>query len=640
MSPILFVIDGLPKCSKSDCLAELLCKIVPRSRDDAMTNENKNAPTAGISYYELAAVGLSPAPFGRLTYSETTIHTCYLYAIQSALAQLYYTHGQEIKYCRDPLAKVFNDDKLNDHFHKMFDSLAKEQDQESSSPPTKWKRSIPNGIALINVWDVGMNKAVFHFLPALRGHLDNSYLWLFLDLDRDANDLYTPPHLPENKFDKTRKDKDFIMQYRSRIEYLLRPAKLAKSISSDREDVCTVFGVHSGTYEQTQLDCLIEEIQNTSVQANLATVVNTKKVTPINPTDDKCREVLKRKADEIIGAGLESTIQIPFASIFLRSLYYGVDKMYIKKSELKAKAELLNITDDEFEMFCRVFMSLGSIIDVNRIDETSEYVILRPTDFIRGLDKIFYPNEIDPTVPNYIDKLGVVTESTAMQIFEPGKKLMPDKVFQQGDHKLFMDVLVSVDLAVRLKSHQIAIENTKFTEVEENEDIYYIPHARTSRPNLECQPTALHLLYRTNSPIRQLQVLFARSLLEIEPNSQLVFKEASPANVTTFRVNSSQASFEMWYLGETVAFLPLAADENTCAVIIQTCHHMMKSNWKCEKYNFAVMCSKDLRPKTPSRLRRTRHLLPNSTLCETCVEQGRLDKMLRVWNTTLKDVSH
>ena len=84
------------------------------------------------------------------------------------------------------------------------------------------------------------------------------------------------------------------MQYRSRIEYLLRPAMLAQSISSDRKDVCTVFGVHSGTYKHSP-GYLIEEIQNASSHANLATVVNTTEVTPINPKNDNCSEVLKKK---------------------------------------------------------------------------------------------------------------------------------------------------------------------------------------------------------------------------------------------------------------------------------------------------------------------------------------------------------
>ena len=125
-------------------------------------------------------------------------------------------------------------------------------------------------------------------------------------------------------------------------------------------------------------------------------------------------------------------------------------------------------------------------------------------------------------------------------------------------------------------------------------------------------------------------------------DSQLVFKEASPTNVTTFRIHSSGKSvdFKMTFLGETVAFVPLAAaDENISAAIIQSCHHMMKSKWESEKYNFAVLCSEDPDPKTSSRLHKKHHFLPDDELCQTCVEQGRLNEMLTIWNKTLSKVS-
>ena len=252
-----------------------------------------------------------------------------------------------------------------------------------------------------------MNRAVYHFLPSLWGYLDNSYLWLFLDLDRDFNKLNSTPDLPD---DNTRKDKDLIMQYRSRMEYLLRPAMLAKSMSStgaDRKDVCSVFVSHSSKCEMHQLDSLVKDVQIATTRTNLATVVNTKEVTPINPEDANCWKVLKSKFDEIISERLESTIKISLASIFLRSLYYGVDKMYITKRELKTKAHLLNISDADFKEFCKVFTSLGSIIDVNLIDENSDNVILRPTDFICHLDKVFYLCVKDPRITSF----GIVTES-------------------------------------------------------------------------------------------------------------------------------------------------------------------------------------------------------------------------------------
>ena len=105
ISPLIFVIDGLPHCRKSEALSKLLHTVIPKFRKDAVTNMGERA---GISFYELAAVAIPPPPFDRLTYSVTNKHNCYLY---------------------------------------------------------DWKTCIANGIALINVWDIGMNKAVYRSRP-------------------------------------------------------------------------------------------------------------------------------------------------------------------------------------------------------------------------------------------------------------------------------------------------------------------------------------------------------------------------------------------------------------------------------------------------------------------------------------------
>ena len=597
--------------SKSEALIK---QFIPESRNDAMTNMSESK---GISCHELVA----PTS---LTHSEVTKQTCYQPASQSALKHIYY--GQEIKFLDSSAEKreiVFDDEDLNRHFYTVFDSLAEDQKRELSTPlsDTKWNGSIPNGIALINIWGIGMNKAVYHFLPALWGHLDNSYVWLFLDPDLDVKDLYNTPSLPENN-----KSKDKIVEYRSRMEYLLHPAMLAKSSSDeDRLDVCSVFGVHSGEWEKRQLDNLIEHIRNASAQANLATVINTEEVTPINPKDDKCWEVLKGKADKIIGEELESAKKVPLASIFLRSLYYGLDKMYIKKSELKAKAKLLSITDDEFERFCKVFTSFGSIIDVSLIDTRSDYVILQPTVFIRCLDKIFYPDTIDSKVA----MCGIVTKSTAMEIFNT-------------DYEFFIDVLVSVDLAITLNINQITSESSEFPLVDKNaqEEYYYLPDVRTSPPDLECHCYALHLLCSPISPLRHLQVLFTRALLQIKPETKLVFKEKHPINTTTFKIISRDTQkpmdFDMIYFGEAVEFVvPETADKDICEAIIKSCHQMMKSKWGCMKYNFAVMCSNY---PSESGIHQMRHFLPDNKLCEACKNDGKLDQM-SIWNAVLEKVS-
>ena len=138
--------------------------------------------------------------------------------------------------------------------------------------------------------------------------------------------------------------------------------------------------------------------------------------------------------------------------------------------------------------------------------------------------------------------------------------------------------------------------------------------------------------------------MFTRALLQIKPATKLVFKETSPINITTYKIISSQTNvavdFEMRYLGEAVEFrVPPTADEDICTAIIRSCHQMMESKWRCDKYNFAIMCSKDPDPSTPCRLHRKRHLLLDETLCETCKNKYNNQEMLSKWNITVEKVS-
>ena len=85
--------------------------------------------------------------------------------------------------------------------------------------------------------------------------------------------------------------------------------------------------MHLGTYNQTPIKySLVEEIHNVSALANFATVVNTKEVTPINPKDDKCLKVLKRKTDEIIGVNEKFYLLVYFFVVSTMGLIECISK--------------------------------------------------------------------------------------------------------------------------------------------------------------------------------------------------------------------------------------------------------------------------------------------------------------------------
>ena len=115
---------------------------------------------------------------------------------------------------------------------------------------------LPEGIALINIWDVAINETVRHFLAALQGHLYNLHMWLFLDLERDLENLNVPPkitctHICREKREKRDGDGTIFMKWRPRLHYLLRSCKISEDYykkKSQRRRVCTIFAKHNGAY--------------------------------------------------------------------------------------------------------------------------------------------------------------------------------------------------------------------------------------------------------------------------------------------------------------------------------------------------------------------------------------------------------
>ena len=132
----------------------------------------------------------------------------------------------------------FSNQSLNEHFRLVMNDLHK-ANRAKHQEFIEWDESHTCGLVPINIWDIGLNKVPNYVLSCLAGHLYNSHVWMFLDLLRDVDHLYEVPDIPNNRYDKSRNDKEVITRWRSRIRYFLRLAKLAsKKDESSRQNVC------------------------------------------------------------------------------------------------------------------------------------------------------------------------------------------------------------------------------------------------------------------------------------------------------------------------------------------------------------------------------------------------------------------
>ena len=604
----LILIHGLPHSGKSGVFQKFLKKI-----PNAHFKRSKH-------FYELAAVKYAESGhlhIPTLRYSETTSKDCYnVYAMKSAMKQV--ATGGKIKYIesREIEKSVgFSNKDLNAHFHGLFRDL--KQDKEST-----W---VSQGIAIFNIWNVDHSHTLYHFLPALHGLLYNSYSWVFFDLERDSRALYKPREASPMESGAAKN----LMKYRPRLHYLLRYAKL--NFPAEKK-VCTLFATHDGKLAERErrklLESITPDLENAATQIGVKEVIDFN-VIPIKPDDDEtCVRLIFKKLDELVYEALKSTITMPFSFIFLHSFYYKNDKMvYIKKNEMQKVADELEISKKKLNEFCKLFTSLGSIIDVSLIDPASEYVILKPSLFIDELDKkIFHTND------NMLANKGILTITAAQDLFG-----------SMDVAHVYTDILVSLKLAVKLSN-----ENTEIDiPLDSKTDVFYLPEIRTTPPvadTTDLRRSALQLLRGWNAPPDHLQTEFVTTFLSQNPQAKVCICDDTPTNVTKIEAIDSSSKikvkFDVVYFGYTLEFCAETSSKEVFSHIIASCHELMNEHENVQ-YNFAVLCSKN--PSSTDAtygLTRERHLLPYNTLCDECSNDKRHeDPILMTWNELL-EVSH
>ncbi|XP_019859462.1 PREDICTED: uncharacterized protein LOC109587682 [Amphimedon queenslandica] len=511
----------------------------------------------------------------------------------------------------------FSSQDLNDHFTAIMEDLHKKYLKKQHDEPTEWDQSHTGGLALINVWDLGLNKIPTYVLSHLAGHLYNSHVWMFLDLLRDVDHLYDVPDIPENRYDKSRNDRELIMRWRSRIRYFFRFAKLASTKNGNRKKVCSVIASHNGsTNLEEKMKKLKDAVSTVSKQLGLQDLIDMEKFKDFHNEDIEplCKLLEKRIKD-----GLDyHAEEVPLSFMFLRSLFYKKDQLYIMKEELEALSKELNMDNEKFQNFCCFFTSFGSIIDVSLIDPSSNLIILQPVSFLNKLDKLFYYSPGDPIVTSH----GFVSKATAEAIFNE----------KDENALIFMSFLKSLRVATKILPGQIKTAIDKWG--------YYIPNICNRPPILQCSPTSLHLVHDMNISLSHFKVTFTANFLESYPKAQLDVSRTPHINVTQFCSRSNDCLFELVYLGDIIEFRFPDLDKEllheVCEHIVIKCHEIM--NDSDVLYNFAIMCE---RSERSCKLQMERHALPFKDECEECfgTMSNQDVKKIEVFNSVLTKVS-
>ena len=628
VKPILISFSGLPDSRKSGAVNCLRKKYVDESVFRGI-REVSHPEAEGITFYEIVAASLSVEK--NLIINEFTTESCFAPVILSAFKKSFLPEGKVLLFDNPSKALLsdiseFDQPNLDEHLCFIYqyfsrkNFIAKDSQQQSDEKMKKAQfllKSLPEGIAIVNVWDITISESVRHFLAALQGHLYNHHMWLFLDLEKDLDSLHKPPEIGN--------DSTLLMKWRPRLHYLLRSCMISEDKEKERRRVCTIFATHkvqSKSELNEKAKMLEDNVRPAAKHIGVSSLLK-EKIEALNLEVDDDSQRLYHKFLHIISE--TSFEDIPIAWIFLRSMFYRFDWISIAREDLKVMAEKCGMDDESLREFCKFYMSFGSIFDLSLINPNYQYVIVKPIRFLKKLGTLLKPDEDIlekyPTIAS-----GIVPKATCLDLF-------------YGHILVYMEALISLDLAVEVTKHNL--ESPGFA-IDDNV-FYYVPLTRAKALIMTPDPRSIHVITSIATPHIFKQAAFTKYFLQLLPQFKLV--PSKERNQTIFKDPSTGTTVTLVSHSPAIRLQLSKPDEQLCSCIIQA-YEKIAENARSQgitvEYKFIKICAESNLKDAQCIPSSQYHILPNDKLCTKCNDTSTEEdaNLLEVWNKALTKVNN
>ena len=572
---------GLPCSGKSKIINEAMKKKVKLkidNSDEHVTNHMlRTQEDKGLTMYELCVLG--DKQLNQYAWSFTSGRSGITYAIMSCIIREMKNNllgVDKVGFEKSGDRLQFDEKDLNAHLQWIF---AKAGTQFEKIEVEREKIELLScGLSLVNVFDVGVNKAVYDFLPYLAHSCRHLTRLVAFSVERDAHTLFNPPILDVEKY-QDRHDASLVMRWRESMNYLLHFASLGHySVTTENRGMPytstsntsgkTVFlgtykeGVHLAQTEQEFSDDFKrakKEILKQTKSKNMCWITEEKYWLEIKDTKNlEHAEFIRR----LISKSAEFQTQMPLEWLFLRSMVATAcatdsreDKILtIEKKNLFRYAKALNMDENDFEEFITFFSSYGSIVPVECSEKKNDYIIVNVFEFTKKLSKIYYPEERNANyTQHHSEKYGIVEH-----------KDLQNEVLRDypGNLDHFIEIVIQFGMVAKVEN----VVNDDKKEI--SGSYYYIPSARIQQPRAkrEAKTDSAYIVIESVNFPANVQASLAHSISNIESiKMHMVFTECS--NVTTFQFSigqsASKAQLELVYRGKETELRIINFDDLT-----------------------------------------------------------------------------
>ena len=370
---------------------------------------------------------------------------------------------------------LFDDPEIQHYFERICTVLKDfvlQIDDES-----KIERILCSSLSLVNVFDIGVNKAVYEFTKAIGGRKKHLVFINVIDLCKSDKETLTKPLDLAKYPGQYEASQISLLKERITLHHLVGNMEAASISKPQAPDNTLIVATHADQFDsESKLAEREREVKDVLREycSDMGYKCETfmPKMVSVDATDKESCKKVQDALCKLIDDNEDFKVDLPVRYIFLRYVLSCTEKLYMSREELIQYARKCGFKDDaEVDHFLKVYRECASIFSYSEEKHfLHSYVILLPIKFMRDLNKLYCIHE-NETLSDELKgpaKYGILSE----QVFKSLWKGLDDKPMPRWDFNF--SVLKSVQLLTGLKNGKL-----------------YCPSLRLEHSNHPLRPSSL-----------------------------------------------------------------------------------------------------------------------------------------------------